>query len=444
MTVRAAERMAGPLAEPGAGPRSGPKPDTKQEPPAEALEVVRMGRFRVAWRAPRVLDHFLDRHFVAHSALERLRWQMARRSLDVGFAPGARRLLGGAVESVAELPASEGQVQGALRRAGITADGRSIQLLDYAGGRSGSVNFAFPPMGDEPSVVVKLRPSGIAGPPLHREWDALAHVRQRLPDGLRVTLPEALWYGVEDGLENLVLSLVPGRPAYLDMRNLLVPGRRVVPHFEAASLWLARFHEATEDTQGPPDAGRALPDEAELRERIRSVGGLPGPAAHEELEWFRKLRARLAHAPLPHSAVHGDFWARNLLLGEEPLPSVVDWEHYVARGGPGADLFHFPLTYGLNHPWTRYRRRPPLEAFRRTFLEDNRVSRAVRDYFVRYGRLRGLDLDVLRSLFLLHLLTPGGRGAHGTIRAPGPSPGETPWIPAYRLMVTAERSVFSS
>lgn len=414
------------------------------EPMAGATEAVRVGRFLVSWDDPRVLHHFLDRHFVAHSALERVRGLMARKSLEAGLVSGARRLLGGADRPVTEPSGFEGHVRWALRRADVDWSGRWIQLLDYPGGRSGSVTFAFPPVGSEPSVVVKARPSGASGPSLRREREALAHVRERLPEGLRVTLPEVLWYGVEDGLEGLVLSLVPGRPVYLDMRNLLVPGRRVFAHLEAASLWLARFHEATEDTEGSLDLEADLPGEAALREEIRPVGGAADPSGPEELAWYRRLRERLAADPLPASAVHGDFWARNLLLGDESLPFVVDWEHYEPWGTPVRDLFHFPLTYGLNHPWTRYRRCPPLEAFRRTFVEGNRVSRAVRDYFIRYGRRRGVDLDVLRSLFLLHLLTLGGRGPSGMTRASGPFPGEAPWRSAYRLIVAAERSVFSS
>jgi hypothetical protein len=414
------------------------------EPTAGAAVAVRVGRFLVSWEDPRVLRHFLDRHFVAHSALERVRGLMARKSLEAGLVSNARRLLGGADRPMTEPSGFEDHVRWALRRANIASDGRWIQLLDYPGGRSGSVTFAFPPASSEPPVVVKLRPSGGSGPSLRREWNALAHVRQRLPEELRITLPQALWYGVEDGLESLVLSLVPGRPVYLDMRNLLVPGRRVSPHLEAASLWLSRFHEATEDTERPLDPEADLPEEAALRERIRAAGGCTDPSGHEELDWYLRLRERLTHDPIPTSAVHGDFWARNLLLGDGALPFVVDWEHYGPRGGPTTDLFHFPLTYGLNHPWARYRRCPPLEAFRRTFVQGNRVSRAVRDYFIRYGRLRNMDLELLRSLFLLHLLTLGNRGPSATTRAPGPSSGETPWIPAYRLIVAAERSVFSS
>jgi aminoglycoside phosphotransferase (APT) family kinase protein len=411
---------------------------------AGAVEVVRWGRFVVSWGDPRVRHHFLDRHFVAHSARERVRGLIARKSLEVGLAAGARRLLGGATRPMAEPSGFEDQIGCALRRAHVDWNGSWIQLLDYPGGRSGSVTFAFPPASSEPPVVVKVRPSGGRGPSLRRESEALAQVRRRLPEGLRVTVPEMLWYGVEDGLESLVLSLVPGRPAYLDMCNLLVPGRRVSPHLEAASLWLARFHEATEDTERPLRLEAELPEATTLRERVRSAGGSVDPSGPEELEWYRRLRDRLADTPPPTSAVHGDFWARNLLLADGALPFVVDWEHYAPRGGPATDLFHFPLTYGLNHPWTRYRRCPPLAAFRRTFLEGNRVSRAVRDYFIRYGRLRGIDLELLRSLFLLHLLTLGSQGPSGMTRVPGPSSGETPWISAYRLMVTAERSVFSS
>jgi hypothetical protein len=123
------------------------------------------------------------------------------------------------------------------------------------------------------------------------------------------------------------MSPVPGVSAYIEMQGLLAPGRVVDRHFDAAAEWLFKFHQAT-------------------------------------------------------GASHGDFWARNLLVGPT---AVVDWEHFTEEAPIYADLFHFPLTYGLNYPWARWRRLPPDEAFRRTFLEDNRVSRAVRRYLARFG-----------------------------------------------------------
>jgi hypothetical protein len=164
------------------------------------------------------------------------------------------------------------------------------------------------------------------GSSLRREAEALKLLAERLPADLRDSVPSLLdWQE-----QALLMSPVPGVSAYVEMQGLLAPGRAVDRHFDAAAEWLFRFHRAT-------------------------------------------------------GASHGDFWARNLLVGLVGPTAVVDWEHFTEEAPIDADLFHFPLTYGLNYPWERWRRLPPDEAFRRTFLEDNRVSRAVRRYLARFG-----------------------------------------------------------
>jgi hypothetical protein len=160
-------------------------------------------------------------------------------------------------------------------------------------------------------------------PDLQREAEALRFLAEHLPADLRESVPRLLdWQD-----QALLMSPVPGVSAYVEMQALLAPGRAVDRHFDAAADWLLKFHRAT-------------------------------------------------------GASHGDFWARNLLVGPT---AVVDWEHFTEEAPIYADLFHFPLTYGLNYPWERWRRLPPKEAFRRTFLEENRVSRAVRRYLARFG-----------------------------------------------------------
>jgi hypothetical protein len=161
------------------------------------------------------------------------------------------------------------------------------------------------------------------GSGLQREAEALRFLAERLPADLRDSVPHLVAWQEQA----LLMSPVPGVSAYVEMQGLLAPGRAVDRHFDAAADWLLKFHRAT-------------------------------------------------------GASHGDFWARNLLVGPT---AVVDWEHFTEEAPIFADLFHFPLTYGLNYPWERWRRLPPDEAFRRTFLEDNRISRAVRRYLSRFG-----------------------------------------------------------
>jgi hypothetical protein len=208
---------------------------------------------------------------------------------------------------------------------------RWILVEDYAGnGRERRVLFLFARGEASPTAVLKLA----TGSSLRPEREALRFLQERLSADLRSTVPRPIAWREMPGLEVLVMSALPGVSAYVEMQGLLAPGRAVRRHFEAAADWLARFHRTT-------------------------------------------------------GASHGDFWARNLLVAPNGKAAVVDWEHFSLEVPFHEDLFHFPLTYGLNYPWERWRRLPPEEAFRRTFLEDNRVSRAVAAYFAHYAERAG-------------------------------------------------------
>lgn len=195
---------------------------------------------------------------------------------------------------------------------------RWLLVEDYSGNGRGRRVVFLFREGQASPAAVLKLGSGLA-----REAEALRFLAERLPPDLRDSVPRLL----DSRDEALLMSPVPGVSAYVEMQGLLAPGRAVGRHFDAAADWLVRFHAAT-------------------------------------------------------GASHGDFWARNLLVGPT---AVVDWEHFAEEAPIHADLFHFPLTYGLNYPWERWRRLPPEEAFRRTFLEDNRVSRAVRRYLARFA-----------------------------------------------------------
>jgi hypothetical protein len=404
---------------------------------------LRCDRFLLPSGDAAVLRHFLDHHFVAHSARERLRGLAARRTARWGMDAAARFLLLGRAPAMAERPEGDGHLRRSFHRGGVEAGGRWIQLLDPPGrARAGCLTFVFPPGRSEPAVVVKMRPEGAPGSSLRGEWETTVEAWYRLTPALRSTMPEPLAFSDDDGVELLTLSFVPGRPAYVELRNRLSPARAVRTHMEAAAGWLADFHEATADAVAPVDPERDLPDPERLTEALERMGGAEGEGGgRKDLRWYHELRESLAARPLPATAVHGDFWARNLLLGVGDVPGVVDWEGYRTRGSPARDLFHFPLTYGLAYPWIRSRRTRPVEAFRRTFLERNRVSAAVRRYLWRYARRSGIERALLRSLLLVRLLEEDGGGGSGM--RPSFDGGKAARRSAYTLLRRAQDTVFS-
>lgn len=174
-------------------------------------------------------------------------------------------------------------------------------------------------------------------------------------------------------------------------------------HFRAAGEWLAELHGATRQAGVSSFApGR---EERALVELRRIDGGRPAAGSELLEELDRLCRVH----PVRPVAGHGDFWSRNLLLTEAERgrwggTAVVDWDHSEPTAPPWVDLLHFAVSYGADYPWSRYRWSPLTDAFRRTFLEENPVSRQMRAYLGRYAERTGLAPVLLRPLLRLYLL----------------------------------------
>jgi hypothetical protein len=330
----------------------------------ESLSLSRLGRFLVPLEAPQTRRYFFDNLYVTHRRSDRL-----IRSFAPAFWPwwSGMTTLPEAVAPEA-LALLQGMTQG--------EDLQPIVAGDYLGqSRSRLLLFLFRPNGSEPFAVAKLRPTTAPGASLEHEWEALKFL-ETLPREIRDTSPSALAYRRTKAFEALLLSHLPGRSAYLEMHSHR-PASHVLRHFEAAAAWLARLHVLTQSGS--------------------------------------------------HCVIHGDFWARNLLTsGGRSVTGVVDWEHFSRSGSPFQDLFHFPLSYGLNYPW----RATPLEKFRNTFLEDTVVSAATRRYLEHYCNATGLQLSECRQWLETYLLAKGGEE-------------KLPWRECLQSLQSASRSVFS-
>jgi hypothetical protein len=321
---------------------------------------------------------------------------------------------------------------------------RSILLQDYPGSaRQRLIVFLFTPGRARPVAVLKLRPCAAPGHTLWQEWQTLQLLSNRLPASLRDTIPVPLGFGTHAGIEMLLASSLAGRSAYVEMHGDLFPGRRVASHFHSAAEWLAHFHTAMRQ---PGEFFSPEPDKRTLREML--LMGMQSNMVGD-LSWHDKLCDLCVRSPLPLTAAHGDFWARNLLVdrdgdqGRKAPAGLVDWEHFSEMASPADDLFHFPLTYGLNYPWSRYQRQAPEEAFRLAFIEQNHVSRAIKDYFRCYCARTGLDEEMLQPLFYLYLLAGALRHQNESLQQPEIGENSKKWLQFYRMLTGANRSVFS-
>lgn len=293
-----------------------------------------LDRFLVPLDSPAARRYFTQSLYVPQGPAGRLRRALGRPALRRASRTAGIEHLLSMLEEVPDV---------------VPADTPAIYLRDYETSDRGRTIAFF-----HPSVVVKTQRN--VTPSLRAESEALEQMRAFLPPDLKKTLPRVLRFHTSPRGELLAMTALPGRSAYIDMQGSLAPWRSVEAHFDAAARWLAAFHLATRTS----------------------------------------VTSRVGGVEIPHSAMHGDFWPRNVLLAEDGAIGVVDWEHFVPAASPLTDLLHYARTYGLNYPWSRYRRAPEAEALRRTFRENNRVSRAVRRYFETYCELTGIPLKAIQ------------------------------------------------
>ncbi len=277
----------------------------------------------------------------------------------------------------------------------------------------------------EPAAVAKLARHG-----LRSEWEALQYLSRALPPELAATVPVAAFYRWFGGSEALLMRSLAGRTMFHEIGCRPLGASKVEHHLSNGATWLACFHLLTRD----PAAGFRADEEA-----LRLRSDLP--------DWFdgAEIDALASEKlPIPLSASHGDFWARNLILRRRSggrsqamteISGVVDWEHFSRSAPPFEDLFHFALTYALDYPWSPFARKPPEDAFRRGFLSDNAVSRGIRSAFLGYCDLTGLPFEKLKPLFQLFLL---GRSRRQKASRP------EPWSSLHRLVAEGRGTVFDS
>ena len=313
-----------------------------------------LGRFLVQLDSPNARRWFNDALYVPQGVTGRVRRALRRPRL---------RRVAGSPEGIEHVLALLDEVPGAVPR------DAAVYVCDYESSDRGRVVAFFFEKGEAaPSVAAKAQFPRRDALSLRIETQTLEAMRAFLPPLLQPTLPRVLRFHESHRGELLLTSMLPGRSQYIAMRSALAPSRLVDAHFDAAAQWLAAFHDATRTTATSLVSGVAV----------------------------------------PHSAVHGDFWPRNVLQDEGGALGVVDWEHFVPAASPFIDLFHYPLAYGIAY----FKRATEQEAFQQTFHANNRVSRAVQRYLRDYATRAGLPPKVLLPAFRTFVETRGRMDAN--------------------------------
>lgn len=164
---------------------------------------------------------------------------------------------------------------------------------------------------------------------------------------------EAAWPGLDgvprvlgevefEGRRAAILSGLPGVPMstlYHRWRHTARP-RTVEEDFAAAERWIASFQKTTANGWARP----SLLDGVAFRLMQRFDDD---PSVAPALSAVDALRKELSELATVRVAAHGDLWCGNLLVSDDDIAGVVDWEAATLSGDPLRDLVRFPLTYSL-------------------------------------------------------------------------------------------------
>jgi Ser/Thr protein kinase RdoA (MazF antagonist) len=186
---------------------------------------------------------------------------------------------------------------------------------------------------ERPAAVVKavLTPS-LAGR-VEREAAAL---RLLAPAAARagVRVPHARIITSPADHPLLVQSCLDGRPAV----TLFAEGLHALGLVERLAGWLESWNRATV-TPGVLDEqwiDRELVIPAQRIAPLLSKGG-------DYLTWLREFAAGLLGSSLPRVASHNDLTMGNVLLAQDALPGVIDWEVAREDGIPLTDFFYLAV-----------------------------------------------------------------------------------------------------
>lgn len=196
------------------------------------------------------------------------------------------------------------------------------------------------PEGDTPLYAVKVPTSTAAERAVQAEASALRSLREAGLGVVEHTLPQAVELVEHRGMTALVMNALPGLPLsrlYAERRH--TGSRSLVGRdFAVVGEWLCAFQDAT--------LRDGAPEPARTGDRIRARFG-DDPATDAAAEKIGELESQLSTQVQVSAAVHGDLWFGNVLVRDDRVSGVVDWESAAASGNPVRDLVRFALGYAL-------------------------------------------------------------------------------------------------
>jgi hypothetical protein len=201
-----------------------------------------------------------------------------------------------------------------------------------------------PPPGTYPSgrVAIKIPATPVAATAISSETRMLLDLREAPLGSIAETIPQYVDTLDSDGLPALVSTALRGTPMSVGYHHWLHTARprSVAADFAVAGGWLRRFQTATAGEQSQISWAAEVGYQLSHR--------WPGhPKLESALVTLSAADRQLSAQQVARTMVHGDYWFGNLLLTDEVITGVVDWEGGANNGWPLRDLVRFALSYCL-------------------------------------------------------------------------------------------------
>lgn len=190
-------------------------------------------------------------------------------------------------------------------------------------------------------VLVRVPTTAAAAGVVEHEARLLVELRRRRLGPIERSIPRHAGTGRVDGTLVAMASPLPGEPMCPQRPGWPsgVQPRTDRRNFQWAAEWLAGLHTASATSRArldwPDQVMDLLHQRWEGHRRLRPALQRLEPAA-----------TRLAEYAVWRTAVHGDFWHGNVLVGDDGITGVVNWYDGEVDGSPLRDLARFALTYG--------------------------------------------------------------------------------------------------
>jgi hypothetical protein len=193
-----------------------------------------------------------------------------------------------------------------------------------------------------PVVAVKAPTTDLAARAVGVERRTLLEIQARVSNPLRATIPAVVDSVDFEGRSALVTTALPGAPMTTTYYAWRHTASRVAVggDFAIVASWLADLQTETAGDRA------AIEVDGGVTARLESRFG-DDPEIADDIECLAAIRERLARDTTPRTASHGDLWFGNVLVEEERVSGVVDWEAGSASGEPVRDLVRFANMYAL-------------------------------------------------------------------------------------------------